>query len=793
MSGSPSPDELPASNDNGQGLPAPKSRRFMRKSCHFCRSRKIKCSGHMICEACRERNLECFYSEGEPKGRPKNKSKDSFSGPSSKGQNEQPMDLTDATSLLAQLLTSDASHSYQQSPIKQAFTFPTLDKFESNKPLWVREDSVAAQMIGTFLWLDLTSQSTAVVPTNPVDKKIFLIRDCISKQDNKVAESFGYGQFSSDLSYEDVFFTIAQELIELLAVRLGEIGCSDLGDGRSQYFLKSFIADTTTTMFDPYFDPRDPDARTNSSRDDIAQRIHNPLSDYDNHEMPPMLEIWFSQHPFSFMFSKTLLLRDVRKDTYDDILIAAMLGDVLSSGPTDAARHRAQILYSYANMRLGSTSRSDIQLTTCQAMVLLGWHALCTGQARRGLVLLAWADNFLCNVQVSKVGINIVNGVDVGEVESESLRSTQWLLYSIFLWIIMQVQMSSRDFLPWDVPAILPTADPNELAMLRLDQSSGSFSTLQSQEGAYRELWLLSHVTAFVSQIYRLCPRVQTPTIEVIEGTEGWQSQVLKRLRSLSSPIEDILNICTQVRHVLHDVKLTMNTQTQALELLVAHTVLIHLLVPSLAPGPTMVPTGSHDVESLGARRVIAAGGIHTLLDEYCTSVRVLLQVFGVLRHSTPRTTMSQRMSTKGSFILLALDACVRGLHCLWSLRRFGTDTERLHLTSRQTELQSLATELHFFGKRLLRVDAVRLGSVIEQLEIVMCYLNGVEIEDYSDIAWNSGESIGQTTASTVSSGRIPSSDCLGASLMMQSHGIDVADPSAMDFMGGEMWATYAS
>jgi len=747
----------------------------------------------MICEACRERNLECFYSEGEPKGRPKNKSKDSFSGSSSKGQNEQPTDLPDAWSMLVQLPNGDANHAYQQSLINQALSLPTMEKFDGDKVLWFREDSIAAQMIGTFFWLDLSPQGMAIVPQNPVDKKIFLIRDCISKQDIKVADSFGYGQFSSDLSYEDVFFTIAQELIELLAVRLGEIGCSDLGDGRSQYFIKSFIADTTSTMFDPYLDLRGPDKRSNSSPEDIPQRIHNPLSDYDNHEMPPMLEIWFSQHPFSFMFSKTLLLRDVRKDTYDDILIAAMLGDVLSSGPTGTARHRAQTLYSYANMRLGTTSTADVQLTTCQAMVLLGWHALCTGQARRGLVLLAWADHYICNVQVSKVGVNIVNGVDVGEVESEALRSTQWLLCSFFLWIIMQVQMSSRDFLPWDVPAVLPTADPNELAMLRLDQSSGSFSTLQCQEGAYRELWLLSHVTAFVSQIYKLCPRVQTPALEVVEGTEGVQSQVLRRLRGLSNPIEDILNICTQVRHVLHDLKLTMNTQTQALELLVAHTVLIHLLVPSLTSGPAVVSTGSYDMESLGARRVIAAGGIHTLLDEYCTSVRVLLQVFGVLRHSAPRTAMSQRMSTKNSFMLLALDACVRGLHCLWSLRRFGTDTERQHLRSRQSELQSLATELHFFGKRLLRVDAVRLASVIEQLEIVMCYLNGVEIEDYSDFSWSSSESSGHTTVSTVSSSRVHSSDGLVASVPMQSHGIDVTDPSVMDFMGGEMWTNYTS
>ncbi|KAK6501551.1 hypothetical protein TWF481_009387 [Arthrobotrys musiformis] len=44
----------------------------MRRSCHFCRLRKIRCSGQNICSACRERNIDCVYEAESSRGRPKN-------------------------------------------------------------------------------------------------------------------------------------------------------------------------------------------------------------------------------------------------------------------------------------------------------------------------------------------------------------------------------------------------------------------------------------------------------------------------------------------------------------------------------------------------------------------------------------------------------------------------------------------------------------------------------------------------------------------------------------------------
>lgn len=47
--------------------PAP----HMRKSCQFCRSRKTRCSGGLICNACHSRNISCVYGRESQKGRPR--------------------------------------------------------------------------------------------------------------------------------------------------------------------------------------------------------------------------------------------------------------------------------------------------------------------------------------------------------------------------------------------------------------------------------------------------------------------------------------------------------------------------------------------------------------------------------------------------------------------------------------------------------------------------------------------------------------------------------------------------
>ena len=50
---------------------SPSTSSGIRKTCYFCRSRKIRCSGGQVCTACRARNLGCVYGREASKGRPK--------------------------------------------------------------------------------------------------------------------------------------------------------------------------------------------------------------------------------------------------------------------------------------------------------------------------------------------------------------------------------------------------------------------------------------------------------------------------------------------------------------------------------------------------------------------------------------------------------------------------------------------------------------------------------------------------------------------------------------------------
>ncbi|KAL4910264.1 hypothetical protein BDW74DRAFT_144744 [Aspergillus multicolor] len=41
-------------------------RSFIRQSCTFCRTKKIRCSGGLVCSACQARNLTCVYTSRAP-------------------------------------------------------------------------------------------------------------------------------------------------------------------------------------------------------------------------------------------------------------------------------------------------------------------------------------------------------------------------------------------------------------------------------------------------------------------------------------------------------------------------------------------------------------------------------------------------------------------------------------------------------------------------------------------------------------------------------------------------------
>jgi hypothetical protein len=483
-------------------------------------------------------------------------------------------------------------------------------------------------------------------------------------------------------------------------------------------------------MFDRVDSFPSPQADSSNTPNGFGQSLptSTPLQEYNAHLTIQMLEIWFSQHPLSFIFPKTLLLRDIRHDTHDEILLAAILADVQYAQDNEESRNKGTKLFKWAAAKLQEITQRDIKLSTIQAVVLLGWRSLCSGSARRAMCYFVWAGYAIHSLPIPQLLQNTINGIDVGEIERESLCNAHWLIFSVNLWAMMQMDSPGCEMPPSSAPSSFPPVDESASASFKLDRTSYNFSTLQNQERMFRELWLLSHVAATTSHIYALYPRSLPQQHTAEQGSACWQSHTLDQLRRLSSPTQDISMLCTRVRRVLLDsVQLVethvQHSHSQALALSASHTMIIHFLVPSPSNGNSYAGSMS---------RVFAAGGIDQLIVDFCYSATSLLKVFSVLENTNPdqdRIVMSQRPSSIYDIFALALDACGRGMNSIYLLGQTGTEMERKAVRDRTVELTRLATELHVFSKSLNLVSTSRLKLVKKQLKNAMAQFTSLQLE----------------------------------------------------------------
>ncbi|KAG9238213.1 hypothetical protein BJ875DRAFT_513972 [Amylocarpus encephaloides] len=688
-----------------------------------------------ICSACRERNIECSYRVGGPKGRPRGPSRAS----------------TEDTSIKSGVSTpsTDSLQWRGGSPVKNAY----LDGSNPDVP----DRSVATNLQSMFNRLMGDRSESTTHHSN-------LVLDNFNKQIPRAGRPAKCGgspqspmptSIGKPISYEGLFFILAQELIEMIALRFGDLGCHQLEAGRSRYFVKSFMADTVECMFDRVESFPSTD-KGNSPPSGFGQPLtpgSTPLQEYNGHLTVQMLEIWFSQHPLSFIFPKTLLLRDIRHDTHDEILLAAILADVQYAQDNEESRNKGSKLFRWAAAKLREVSQNNIRLSTIQAVILLGWRSLCSGNARRAMCYFVWAGYAIHSLPTPPLGVNTINGIDVGEIERESLCNAHWLIFSVNLWAMMQMDAPGCEMPPSSAPSSFPPVDESASASFKLDRTSYNFSTLQNQERMFRELWLLSHVAATTSHIYALYPR-SLPQ-EDISDPGCWQQSTLEQLRRLSSPTTDISMLCTRVRRVLLDsVQLVethvQHSHSQALALSASHTMIIHFLVPS----PASSTNGNSYAGSMS--RVFAAGGIDQLIVDFCYSATSLLKVFSVLDNAdregahSDRVVMSQRPSSIYDIFALALDACGRGMNSIYLLGQNGSELERKCVRDRTGELYRLATELHAFSKELNLVSTTRLKTVKKQLKNA--------ITQFGSLHMGLSSSYGSTSTSSCGSMGIPDS-----------------------------------
>ncbi|KHN94312.1 Zn(2)-C6 fungal-type DNA-binding domain protein [Metarhizium album ARSEF 1941] len=698
------------------------SKHPLRRSCAFCRARKIKCSNETICEACRRQGADCIYD---------------FEPPRPKTRLSQDSPRSDPTTRSDGVSGRQRSSTGSTSP--NASSVGTL----SEEPMPMDDlDNIALVLEQKFY----ENFSTDVGPrSNSWQEKIAAYHRSIQNSVKERPEAMAAKFNPKNVKYTGILHLLTHDLVGLITDPFGSLGCHHVEDGGARFFLSGLISDETQTMFDN------------------SPLSGNPLSEYGQRQQTQLIDVWFSVHPLSFLVSKTLLLRELRDGTHDEILLAAMLADANFSIGDEVAMARGHVLLRWATAQLrtrplrsnqfssggaaqysGISTRIFSGISTAQALMLLAWNALCSFQIRRATCYIGLAGRIATEIkeQISSTAAPLtssrINGIDVFDVEKEIVAYLYWTTYSLSLWAF--IQMGNGYFsglLPTSLTSIfLPVTEASSV-IIQLDMVSENFSTLQKQKSVIREMWPLAHIASVIAYIFALYPH-ETDTTESPK-TEFWQEQPLLALQRIQQgkPSQDVASVCREINRVLMESIHILNrqvteTSSRSLVLLVYHVMAIHFLFP-------VMPQDQAE-EGVPAE----------VVDRFCASSQEILQIFTVISEQ-PQDLFSLTPSLRSSFpelFCLALDTCGRGLHHIHTKKKMGTwlmDSPMTH--TYDSRLHLLAKKLYTTSQndflnqgRSLRLVRKHLKACIRAFDGTGCgsASSGVSSPDDSSRSGNS-------------------------------------------------------
>ncbi|RVD87885.1 uncharacterized protein DFL_002088 [Arthrobotrys flagrans] len=587
----------------------------IRKSCQFCRARKIKCSGTARCEACTERNLDCVYAPESAKGRPRRISASAAARAAALMQatikeNEALQTTTSSTQCLGNFKCESSTYSTSDFQRETSLlSSKTVESWTRLRPFmsWNPNNTIA-QDIDLFFRQEFGGEG-APVPENPYLRAIstfglkmreidesktpatFQRRDLSDKSSNSPASDMSSPpadqmevQYRAPvMSYDGVLTFMAQEVVEMVAIMYGRLGCQHLEDSPGKFYVKSCLADTSPKMF------------SSSVLNGTAAQKPSPLARFEQHQIVQMIESWFSLHPLSSIASKTLFLRQFRDGKHDEILLNLMVGDALYIGDGRIGSNAGEPFFEYACALMGTRKEDKFSLSVMQSCLLLAWHNFCIGKGRRGTAFasLACAGTNKTLIQLNDkpiTGQGMINGVDIGEVETELLKNINCVLSLLTLWGFMQFDTPFADFLP-AVPLAsesLPS-DRRFSKVAELDERSGNLSARRRQAYMIKSWWALRNVTSTCSHIYALYPRNLSTALEESNKDDMFWISV-HRLKGINN--QNIPLLCLRIRKVLEEAVRSLeakkesnnlNTTAHSVPVVLYYVIMIHLLFPNVA------------------------------------------------------------------------------------------------------------------------------------------------------------------------------------------------------------------
>lgn len=639
----------------------------MRRSCQFCRSRKIRCSGHNICTACSERRLDCVYGAESGKGRPRGSVSKNLSRPSRKSPPESsgPGDVPIAPQPSDKSVSKVPRTPTPAEPVHSGgMTSPGDDRSQSQR-------TMGSELIHMF---DENFGGEDGPKTNVYQNALSSFNRRLGKDPASMLNTLVGGNLANMgdqciMSYDGLLSFMTLELVEMVCGRFGSLGCHNSDDPRKRFYILSLARDHTPAMFES------------------AMPKHDPLAGLDDHRILQMIEIWFSVHPLSTIISKTLLLRDIRTNNHDPCLLAVILADAGHAQSGHAELVDVDALFAFAAVKLYERPASAWTISTAQALLLFGWHELCVGHARRATCYIGYAGRISTklNIDLSKKSLSgqgQINGVDIGAVETELVQNIYWMAFAITLWSFMQMDQPFSFLLPKNIPTAFPSMDESTSALIKLDIASNNISTLQGEAKALRELWPLSHITSTIAHIYALYPRHQDPNEP--SSADSWQNRPIHQLRQLLNVHQDVSALCSKLIYVLLDAIKSLDGQVRApssktVIVIAYHTMIIHMLFPRQEFNSSVVVT-------------------EAIIEEFCKSAQALLDI-GVSIEAPPETAnllvAGLQASTVTDTFALGLEVSGRAMKYLERRLLEGSLAERELVYQRRPELYRFANVMH--------------------------------------------------------------------------------------------------
>ncbi|KAH7193625.1 uncharacterized protein B0J16DRAFT_301308 [Fusarium flagelliforme] len=622
------------------------SKHPLRRSCAFCRARKIKCSNDTICEACRKQGVDCIYDFESSRGKGRNHSFDGTK-PSSLLQVRSDHDLPDSK----RRRSCSANSSSSMSPRRA---------HEDLVPLGDGVESLAASLEQVF--------------QDKFSHLIFGEPNHIQSQSS-----------SNNIRCIGLLRLIADDLVGSAGQRYSALGACQSDDLNNHSIRSGLSNDSTFTMFD-----------------NATSYCTSPISTFSHRQRNQLIDVWFSAHPLTFLISKTLLLRELREDTCDEILVAVMLADasfVVGDGSMVTrghellqwARAQLQMRPSYHlsedkdAVHSGVPTRVYKGVTTAQTLVLLAWSALSSNEFRRAICYIEVASKLVTQIKdsmsndVSPPSSSRINGVDVLDVEKEVVTNLWWTTFSLHIWMSVQAG-GSPDMAPSTFNLdCLPETETSSIS-IQLDLVSENFNTLQKQKSNIREMRPLAYIVNTVAYILSQ-PDQAAPEHGVRICKEA--------IHAVESSNAKVANMCGQ-----------SDNETQRLIIAFHQTIIVQLLFPKHQPlyDQVVVPTET--------------------LHRYCSLLEQIVQCLsppsGQSSHHTASASPIQQPLSSAFCNLL--DTCSRA----FSLVRGNLGLDLNHGYFRQewgNQLCSLAGSLYTISKTRHFCQSATLLKVRKQLK----------------------------------------------------------------------------